>query len=136
MAGTQWGGAILKLLNLDSMFPERFILYGEWVAAKHSIPYAALPGYFMAFDFFDCKTKTFTSREFLERMLEGTGINQVPLIQSTDRISRAELLAFMKRQSLFYDGPIEGVYVRFEDEKRAITQDRGKIVRYVISHTI
>jgi len=52
----------------------------------------------MAFDFFDRKAKTFVSREYLERMLEGTGISQVPLIESTERISRVGLLAFMKKQ--------------------------------------
>lgn len=118
---------IVNLLDLDSMFPERYILYGEWVAAKHSIPYTTLPDYFMAFDFFDRKTKTFTSREYLARMLEGTGISQVPLIRSTDVISRAELLAYMERKSKYYDGPIEGVYVRFENEKRAVTLDRGYV---------
>lgn len=123
------GEIIRRLLDLDSKFPERYILYGEWVAAKHSIPYASLPDYFMAFDFFDRKTQTFTSREYLSRMLEGTSIHQVPLIESTDQITRSQLLAYMTRQSNYYNGLIEGVYVRFEDEKRAVTKDRGKIVR-------
>jgi hypothetical protein len=52
----------------------------------------------MAFDFFDRKEKTFVSREYLERMLEGTGISQVPLIESCEKISRNQLLGFMKRQ--------------------------------------
>jgi atypical dual specificity phosphatase len=123
------GETIVRLLDLDAMFPERFILYGEWVVAKHSIPYSSLPDYFLAFDFYDRKTKTFTSREYLSRILQGTGISQVPLIKSTDMISREEILAYMKKQSLYYDGLIEGVYVRFEDEKRTVTLDRGKIVR-------
>lgn len=52
----------------------------------------------MAFDFFDRKEKTFVSREYLERMLEGTGTSQVPLIESCEKISRNQLLGFMKRQ--------------------------------------
>jgi atypical dual specificity phosphatase len=83
----------------------------------------------MAFDFFDRKDKTFVSREYLARMLEGTGISQVPLIELRGMISRSELLGYMKRQSAYYGGPIEGVYVRFENEKRSITEERGKIVR-------
>lgn len=118
---------VTRLLDLDSKFPERYVLYGEWVAAKHSIHYETLPDYFLAFDFFDRKTQTFTSREYLARMLEGTGISQVPLIESTDRISRSELLAYMKRKSSYYEGLIEGVYIRFEDEKRAITKNRGYV---------
>lgn len=111
------------------MFPERYLLYGEWVVAKHSIPYTSLPDFFMAFDFYDRKTKQFVSREYLTRMLDGTGLHQVPLIDTREQISRLELLAYMKKQSAYYGGPIEGVYVRFEDEKRTITQERGKIVR-------
>lgn len=62
-------------------------------------------------------------------MLEDTGISQVPLIKSVEHLSKPELLSYMTRQSEFYDGPIEGVYVRFEDEKRTMTKDRGKVVR-------
>ncbi|KAH8591103.1 hypothetical protein B0O99DRAFT_633140 [Bisporella sp. PMI_857] len=120
---------LIKLLDLDPKFPERYILYGEWVVAKHSIPYTSLPDYFIAFDFYDRKTRTFTSREYLARMLKGTGISQVPLILSTESISRDEILKYMKHKSSFYDGLVEGVYVRFEDEKRSMTIDRGKIVR-------
>ena len=73
---------------------------------------------FLAFDFYDRKDKSFVSREYLERMLQRTGINQVPLILSSEEVSRETLLGFMERSSEFYDGKIEGVYVRFEDEKR------------------
>merc|ERR1712183_1043987 len=32
--------------------PERDILFGEWLYAKHSIHYTSLPDYFLAFDIF------------------------------------------------------------------------------------
>ena len=41
----------------------RNILYGEWVYAKHSIHYTALPGYFIAFDIWDKQTKTFMAHQ-------------------------------------------------------------------------
>ena len=94
------------------------MLYGEWVVAKHSIPYASLPDVFLAFDFYDRQAKTFVSREYLERMLSGTGISQVPLVRKTEEISREALVALVEGKSAFYEGRVEGVYVRFENEQR------------------
>ena len=33
--------------------PGRFILFGEWMYARHSIHYTALPSYYIAFDIYD-----------------------------------------------------------------------------------
>ncbi|KAG0609238.1 hypothetical protein M758_8G169100 [Ceratodon purpureus] len=118
------------ILHQDASFPERHILYGEWVVATHSIAYSNLPDVFLAFDFYDRVTDTFISREALSRLLHGTSIQQVPLICSLpDGVSRKDLIPHMSRTSAFYDGPIEGVYVRFEDPGRMLTVDRGKVVR-------
>lgn len=119
-----------SILDRDDEFPERYILYGEWVVATHSIAYSALPNEFLAFDFYDCVTDTFASREMLARLLQGTGIQQVPVIGTLENgVTRDQLLALMSRTSAFYDGPLEGVYVRFEDSERLRTLDRGKVVR-------
>ena len=40
----------------------RYILYGEWVYAKHSIHYKSLPDWFIAFDLFDRIENKFWSR--------------------------------------------------------------------------
>mmetsp|Transcript_15524 Transcript_15524/g.22902 ORF Transcript_15524/g.22902 Transcript_15524/m.22902 type:complete len:201 (+) Transcript_15524:583-1185(+) len=45
--------ALKELLQTTS---NELILYGEWMAARHSIPYHNLPGLFIAFDLYD-KTK-------------------------------------------------------------------------------
>ena len=58
--------------------PERHILFGEWVAAKHSIFYTRLPAYFIAFDVFDKEAGKFFSRRALEEFLEPWGI---PIVQ-------------------------------------------------------
>jgi len=54
----------------------------------------------------------------LERMLSGTGISQVPLILKTNEVSRETLVGLVETKSAFYEGRVEGVYIRFEDEKR------------------
>lgn len=119
-----------SILLRDEEFPERHILYGEWVVATHSIPYSALPDVFLAFDFYDRVTDSFASRALLARLLDGTGIQQVPLICDLENgVSRDQILPLVTSKSAFYDGPVEGVYVRFEDRERTRTVERGKVVR-------
>lgn len=118
------------ILHRDVQFPERHILYGEWMAATHSIAYSHLPDVFLAFDLYDRVTHCFASREALSRLLRGTGIAQVPLLcTNPNGVTRRELVSLVSRTSAFYNGPVEGVYVRFEDPDRMRTVDRGKVVR-------
>ena len=121
--------AIRKLLDQDPQYPERYILYGEWVVAKHSIPYTHLPDQFLAFDLYDRYTKTFVSSGVLRNALRGTRIRQVPLIYQVTALSRADMLLLIERKSAFYDGRVEGVYVRIENKDRTETVERGKVVR-------
>jgi len=53
-------------------------------------------------------------------MLRGTGISQVPLILKTEEVSRETLFGLVEGPSRFYGGRVEGIYVRFEDEKRSV----------------
>lgn len=121
--------SLRTLLDRDPLFPERYILYGEWCVAQHSIAYSRLPSPFLAFDLFDRVTGAFLSRRMLATALAGTGIHQVPLIEELGSLTREHLMGLMSRRSEFGDGQIEGVYVRFEDAQRRVTLDRGKVVR-------
>ena len=103
------------------------MLYGEWCAMEHSIPYTRLPGLFIAFDLMDKRTGHFASRAALEAALEGTGIPLVPLICERALPSAAEAAALVHTPSQYYDGPVEGVYVR--RCRGDATVDRAKIVR-------
>lgn len=108
--------------------PEIEILYGEWCYMKHSIHYTRLPDYFLAFDIYNCLTQTFLSRKELELRLAGTSIKQVPLIANKTFSSIKELTDIAsKAKSKYYDGIVEGVYLRVCDDKNTI--DRTKIVR-------
>ncbi|PWN86936.1 hypothetical protein FA10DRAFT_234876 [Acaromyces ingoldii] len=123
------GAALVKLLNQDPHFPERYILYGEWVVAKHSVHYTALPDVFLAFDMYDRLEASFLSRSMLASALQGSGIAQVPLIAELEALTRAEMLDMVQGQSAYAPGRREGVYVRFEDDARTQTVKRGKVVR-------
>ena len=120
---------LCQILNRDDQYPERFILYGEWVVAKHSIRYDNLPDRFIAFDLFDRLEGTFASRSILARALSKHGIHQVPLLAHTAQVSKTEVMQMLTRSSAYSRERVEGVYVRFEDDKRIQTLQRGKVVR-------
>lgn len=98
-----------QVLNQDR------ILFGEWMYARHSIHYTRLPDLFIAFDIYDKKKGRFLSRRCRDRLLEGTGIATVPLIRE-GVLSREDYEALLSTPSAFYDGPVEGVYIRIDEE--------------------
>lgn len=116
-----------SILDRDPYFAERFIVYGEWMYATHSIPYTHLPDLFLAYDFFDRKTQTFLSTEGLHNLLQSTTIPSVPVLHEGKMPADADLLAMIQGKSAFYDGRVEGVYVKVE--AKSSVQLRGKVVR-------
>jgi atypical dual specificity phosphatase len=106
---------------------ESKILYGEWVYALHSIHYKSLPDYFIAFDIYDINERRFYSRERLEKVLENTSINIIPIVKKSVFKSISEIGDLVNSKSQFYDGPIEGLYIRKCNNKWL--EHRAKIVR-------
>ncbi|KAG7394700.1 Dual specificity protein phosphatase 23 [Phytophthora boehmeriae] len=125
------------VLNRDPLFPGRFILYGEWLAATHSIAYSRLGSLFYVFDLYDRESGQFWDRPSLQELLEASaalhedeqGIELVPkLWEGRGLPPRDDLVAMTQQgQSKFYDGPIEGVYIKWE--RSGGVKERSKIVR-------
>lgn len=68
----QWGN-----INRDIFFDTlgtRYIMYGEWMYAKHTVFYDALPAYFMEFDIFDRQEEVFLDTDRRRAMTEQMGI--------------------------------------------------------------
>ncbi|GLB43541.1 putative ATP dependent DNA ligase [Lyophyllum shimeji] len=118
---------LVKVLDRDPFFPERYILFGEWTFATHSISYTHLPDRFLAFDLYDRSTRTWSDRESLSRILSATSISLVPVLHDGEMPSEAELRNMVQLRSKFWDGRVEGIYVKVERDKRVIA--RGKVVR-------
>ncbi|THX74325.1 hypothetical protein D6D05_07007 [Aureobasidium pullulans] len=117
---------LITVLQVDE--PGKWILYGEWLFAKHSIHYTSLPNMFLAFDLFDTEQGTFLSREALSTRLSGTNIHQVNDLELPETLNEQSLLDIVRsRQSIYYDGIVEGVYLRRQKDGKTI--DRAKIVR-------
>ncbi|KAJ3180058.1 hypothetical protein HDU87_002282 [Geranomyces variabilis] len=110
--------------------PGRYVLYGEWVFAKHSILYSRLPDRFIAFDLYDTERERFVTRDALARTLAGTQVQQIAEITALAGLVLDEKTlceAVVAHQSQYYDGVVEGFYLR--KEKDGVLVDRAKIVR-------
>ena len=81
----QW--TAVKRFVIEGHLEDRFILFGEWVYARHSVRYRQLPHYFFEFDIYDKVEDTFLSLERRMELLEGTGIVTVPVVHQGDRKS-------------------------------------------------
>ena len=113
------------------------ILYGEWLMARHSIPYGKLPGYFLAFDLFDKTAQRFLSRRFFHVQLQRVqSIPAVPVLwcsSSNGRdLSKSDVLQLLDSPSAFRTdgGTVEGIVLRVDDnDAEGYLQERFKIVR-------
>ena len=61
---------------------KRYIMYGEWLYAKHTVFYDALSHYFMEFDVLDQETGVFLSTARRREVLAGLPIMPVPVLQA------------------------------------------------------
>ncbi|BBU56662.1 DNA ligase III [Mameliella alba] len=74
----------------------RFVMYGEWMLAKHTQFYDALPHYFMEFDVFDRETGVFLSTEERRNLLSGLPIMPVPVLHVGELRSVKQVESFIK----------------------------------------
>ena len=79
---------------------DRYVMYGEWVYAKHTIFYDRLPHYFLEFDVLDKQSGTFLSTEARRELLQGLPIASVPVL-ADEEATRHERLAELVRPSVF-----------------------------------
>src|SRR5438874_445624 len=130
----QWTS--VKRPALEAVLESRFILYGEWLYAKHSLHYRNLPHYFFEFDVYDKDTEQFLDLDARLQLLEGTGIYTVPVVHRGN--VTATQLQWRIAPSAFescFDNPIthqsddlmEGLYCRTEAEGHVT--GRAKLVR-------
>ncbi|RHY28210.1 hypothetical protein DYB32_006142 [Aphanomyces invadans] len=107
--------------------PGRYVLYGEWLYAQHSIAYSKLPSYFLAFDMYDRERECFWSVSKLDEALADTSIHMVPTVFSGSCSTMGQVQALLETPSKFYDGFVEGVVIR--KECGGILDAKAKLVR-------
>ena len=113
-------------IELHSLLKSNFILFGEWMAAKHSIHYKSLPDVFIAFDLYDINKGQFLSRHLFYSKLNQTSIPVINKL-TVDFKSVQDIEASVQQPSMYYDGKIEGIYLRLD--KGDYLFSRSKVVR-------
>lgn len=117
----QW--AAVKRNTLEDRLMDRYILFGEWVYARHSVAYRCLSHYFFEFDIFDKTKSEFIDLEQRLGILAGSGIETVPVVHrgAVSRKTLTELVGPSQFESVFenpvtgqIDNVMEGVYLRTE----------------------
>lgn len=130
----QW--AQVKRPALESMLGSQYILYGEWLYARHSVFYRQLPHYFLEFDMWDKDGGYFLDLESRLILLEGTGIQTVPVVHK-GAATLEKLRSFIGPSAFDSEFPnpitgrtdnlMEGLYMRTEANGRVT--GRAKLVR-------
>jgi len=87
----RWAGAFKA--RLWEVLGSRYVMYGEWMYAKHTVFYDLLPHYFMEFDIFDKQEKRFFSTAKRREILQGAGFVHPVLVLDEGRYERAEEIA-------------------------------------------
>ena len=130
----QW--AMVKRYVLEERLENRFILFGEWVFARHSVFYRQLSHYFFEFDIYDKQNEAFLDLEQRLNLLEGAGIETVPVVHSGSvRQSDLDELIGPSQFDSQFDNPLtertdnlmEGLYLRTEAD--GVVTGRAKFVR-------
>jgi ATP-dependent RNA circularization protein (DNA/RNA ligase family) len=111
--------------KLFEQLADRYILFGEWCYAQHSVSYDQLPDWFLGFDIYDKITDRFFSCARRDEMFRKIGISPVPEV-ARGHFSLSELNKHLS-QSRLSSQPAEGLYLRF-DHRDWLAQ-RAKLVR-------
>jgi hypothetical protein len=72
-----------------------YVLYGEWLYAKHTVFYDALPHYFCEFDVFDGRTREFLDTPGRRELLAGLPVTSVPVLRSGPLTDERQLTALV-----------------------------------------
>ena len=139
----------------------RYIMYGEWMYAKHTVYYDKLPHYFLEFDIFDREKQIFLSTERRHEMLKDLPVVSVPVLKTGAFQNKEELISLLGKSN--YISPnktlslreiskklnldverqvretdasdtMEGLYIKIEENGQVI--DRLKYVRASFTQTV
>jgi len=114
--------------KMDALFEtltDRYILFGEWCYAQHSVFYDYLPDWFLDFDLYNKQAGRFLSTDRRDELFRKMCIAQVPII-ARGCFTYPELKKLLSESKLT-NQPAEGLYLRFD--KGDWLAQRAKLVR-------
>ena len=140
---------------------DRYIMYGEWLYAKHTVYYDNLPHYFMEFDIYDKVEKKFLSTKARRELIKDLPVESVLVLAEGKFNKLDDILSYLGRSHFKTDNHLEslketattlgldpekilsetdntitmeGLYIKVEDDE--VVLDRLKYVRYSFMQTI
>ena len=116
----QWGAVHSD--RLYEVLGHRYIMYGEWMYAKHSIYYDALPHYFLEFDVLDRETGKFLDTLSRHELLKDVPICHVPVLAEGVFSSMDEILKHLGNSCYITDCHIE--HLREDAGRLGLDADR------------
>ena len=103
------------------------ILFGEWLAARHSIGYGNLPDWFAAFDVYDGVAGRFWCLARRNAFLRKAGLSAAPVLAQGQTTLSSLVALVTDSSSRFGAEAVEGVVVRRDGEQ--FNEGRAKLVR-------
>ena len=100
----------------------RYILYGEWMYAKHTVYYDRLPHFFLEFDIFDREEQIFLSTARRHEMLKNLPVVSVPVLAEGVFQKKEDLVALLGKSNFISDDHMESL--RRISEKLGLDADR------------
>lgn len=155
----QWANVHKDVLY--SVLGAQYIMYGEWLYAKHTVYYDALPHYFLEFDIFDRETQKYLDTRTRHNLLRKLPVCSVPVLRQGVFNSKEELLGLLGKSNCISDDHInhliaeskklgldaerqiretdnsdlmEGLYIKVEENGEVV--DRMKFVRASFLQTV
>ena len=116
----QWG-AVHKD-RLYEVLGDRYIMYGEWMYAKHTIYYDMLANYFMEFDILDRETDRFLDTPSRHALISGLPVCSCPVLASGVFSKVEDIVAYLGDSNYISANHID--HLREEAERLGLDADR------------
>ena len=116
----QWAG-----IHRDALYGvlgSRYILYGEWMYAKHTVYYDLLPHYFLEFDILDRETGRFLDTPSRHEMLRAVPVISVPVLREGCFQDKEDLIRLLGRSNYISDRHLE--HLRESSRKLGLDEER------------
>jgi len=117
--------------TLRQILGHRYLMYGEWLYARHTIPYDRLPHFFLEFDVWDRERAEFLSTDRRRELFAGTPIVSVPILGSGVVTSLDRYIGTSHCSS---SETMEGLYLKHEGDGKVM--GRYKFVRTGFLQTV
>jgi hypothetical protein len=99
---TAWGYCYDNIEKIEQITENgKYILFGEWLYVRHTIPYDSLPSYFISYALFDRVHKTFVEKEDFLSRAEKAKIETPHIRWNGKNLSETILKTMLKQRSSY-----------------------------------